>query len=50
MTSLFSLQTLITVHPSSVLRAPDPTAREEAYADFVADLNAATKALGPKLP
>jgi DNA polymerase len=30
-----------TVHPSSILRAPDSTAREEAYASFVADLRRA---------
>jgi uracil-DNA glycosylase len=27
-----------TVHPSSILRAPDDASREQAYADFVADL------------
>jgi DNA polymerase len=27
-----------TVHPSSILRAPDPTAREEGFDHFVADL------------
>ena len=46
MTSLFSSKTLITVHPSSVLRAPDPEAKEKAYADFVADLNIVAKAVG----
>ena len=30
--------TLATVHPSSILRAPDPQAREEQYAEFVHDL------------
>jgi uracil-DNA glycosylase len=30
-----------TVHPSSILRAPDATARERAYGDFVADLRTA---------
>jgi uracil-DNA glycosylase len=30
-----------TVHPSSILRAPDEAARSEAYAAFVADLKAA---------
>jgi uracil-DNA glycosylase len=29
---------LATVHPSSLLRAPDEAARREAYAGFVADL------------
>jgi DNA polymerase len=28
----------VTVHPSSLLRAPDPEARKEAYKQFVADL------------
>ena len=46
MTSLFSSKTLITVHPSSVLRAPDPEAKKKAYADFVADLNIVAKAAG----
>jgi DNA polymerase len=32
---------MATVHPSSVLRAPDPEAREHAYSDFVADLREA---------
>ena len=31
-------KTLATVHPSSILRAPDPEAREEQYAAFVSDL------------
>jgi DNA polymerase len=31
-------RTLATVHPSSILRAPDPDAREAAYQDFVRDL------------
>jgi uracil-DNA glycosylase family protein len=29
---------MATVHPSSILRAPDERARSEAYADFVTDL------------
>lgn len=29
-----------TVHPSSILRAPDASARDKAYADFVRDLRA----------
>jgi uracil-DNA glycosylase len=29
---------LATVHPSSILRAPDEAARREAYEAFVADL------------
>jgi uracil-DNA glycosylase len=32
---------LSTIHPSAVLRAPDPAARESAYAGFVADLSTA---------
>jgi uracil-DNA glycosylase len=38
MSSDLSPKTLITVHPSSILRAPDPAAREKAFADFLADL------------
>jgi DNA polymerase len=34
----FSPQTFITVHPSSLLRAPDEATRERDYAQFVADL------------
>jgi probable DNA metabolism protein len=36
--SPFCGQTFVTVHPSSLLRAPDEAAREEAYRLFVADL------------
>ncbi len=36
---------LSTIHPSSVLRAPDEAARDEAYAGLVADLKTARKAL-----
>jgi DNA polymerase len=36
---------LSTVHPSSILRAQDEGAREEAFAGFVADLVKARKAL-----
>ncbi|MGC2635758.1 MAG: uracil-DNA glycosylase family protein, partial [Acidobacteriaceae bacterium] len=32
---------LATVHPSSILRAPDEQAREEARAGFISDLRAA---------
>ena len=35
---------MATVHPSSLLRDPDPTAREENYKRFVKDLKAAAKA------
>jgi uracil-DNA glycosylase family protein len=36
---------LVTVHPSSILRAPDDAARHESFRAFVADLRVATKAL-----
>ena len=36
---------LATVHPSSILRAPDPEAREQGFRDLVADLKLVTKAL-----
>lgn len=36
--SEFSEQTFVTVHPSSLLRAPDEKSREQAYRDFVGDL------------
>jgi uracil-DNA glycosylase len=36
---------LATVHPSSILRAPDEDARREAYAAFVADLREVAKLL-----
>jgi uracil-DNA glycosylase len=39
-----------TVHPSSILRAPDPEARERAYADFVADLRGAARWLREGAP
>ncbi len=48
MSSLFDSRTLITVHPSSVLRAPDPAAKEKAFADFVADLKVVAQALRSK--
>jgi uracil-DNA glycosylase family protein len=34
---------LTTVHPSSVLRSPDPGSREQAYRDLVADLAGAAR-------
>jgi uracil-DNA glycosylase family protein len=37
---------LATVHPSSILRAPDEAARREQYSDFVADLEVAAKLVG----
>jgi uracil-DNA glycosylase len=45
MPSLFSPKTLITIHPSSILRAPDEPARERAYADFIADLRVVARGL-----
>jgi uracil-DNA glycosylase family protein len=39
------LPVLVTVHPSSILRAPDDAARREAFRAFVADLRAARKVL-----
>jgi uracil-DNA glycosylase family protein len=38
---------LATVHPSSILRAPDEAARREAYAAFVADLQVVRELLEP---
>ena len=35
-----------TIHPSAVLRGPDPKARDEAYAGLVADLKVAREAAG----
>lgn len=35
----------VTVHPSSILRVPDETARREAYAAFVADLRGVARVL-----
>ena len=36
-------KTLATVHPSSILRAPDALAREEQYAEFIRDLATVAK-------
>ncbi len=36
---------LATVHPSSILRAPDEDARRQAYADFVSDLREVARLL-----
>jgi uracil-DNA glycosylase len=38
-------QILATVHPSSILRAPDSEAREQEFAAFVSDLKVVAKAL-----
>jgi uracil-DNA glycosylase family protein len=48
MPSLLGSNTTITVHPSSILRAADTAAKEKAFADFVADLNAVAEALRSK--
>jgi DNA polymerase len=41
LTTSLGVTAMPTVHPSSVLRAPDVTGRERAYADFLADLRLA---------
>lgn len=41
--STFGVPAMATVHPSSVLRAPDPASRQRAYDDFVADLAKAVR-------
>ena len=43
--SEFCPQTLVTVHPSSLLRAPDEETRARDYAHFVADLRLAAERL-----
>jgi probable DNA metabolism protein len=43
--SPFCEQTFVTVHPSSLLRAPDEAAREENYKLFVADLKLVARQL-----
>jgi DNA polymerase len=43
--SAFCKQTILTVHPSSLLRAPDEAAREAAYTAFLADLKIIAKAM-----
>jgi uracil-DNA glycosylase family protein len=48
MTSPLCPKTLITVHPSSILRAPDEAAKERAFADFVADLELVAESIGSK--
>jgi DNA polymerase len=44
MQSEFSAKTVATVHPSSLLRAPDEETRAREYANFVDDLRVALKA------
>jgi DNA polymerase len=45
MTSPFCEKTVVTVHPSSLLRAPDETSRQENYALFVRDLKKVARLL-----
>ena len=39
-------RTIATVHPSSILRAPDPDSREAAYQGFVHDLKMVAEVIG----
>jgi hypothetical protein len=50
MCSPFCPKTLITVHPSSVLHAPDPAQRNKGYEAFVADLAKAAEYLNGQFP
>jgi uracil-DNA glycosylase len=43
--SEYAARTLITYHPSALLRAPDEDTRERQYAEFVADLKLVAKKL-----
>ena len=36
---------MVTIHPSSILRAPDEIGRQQAYAGLVKDLKLALKAV-----
>jgi uracil-DNA glycosylase len=45
MESEFCAKTLITVHPSSLLRAPDEESRERNYQEFVEDLRTVARVL-----
>ena len=40
-------QGMVTIHPSSILRAPDEAGRRAAYAGLVKDLKRAVKAASP---
>ncbi|MFN2528182.1 MAG: UdgX family uracil-DNA binding protein [Candidatus Baltobacteraceae bacterium] len=44
--SVFAPRTLATVHPSSILRAPDADSRHRELGAFIADLKLARKAIG----
>jgi DNA polymerase len=50
MSSPFCAKTLVTVHPSSVLRASDPAERNKGYEEFVADLAKAAEYLNSRFP
>jgi uracil-DNA glycosylase len=41
---------LVTVHPSSILRVPEASARADAYAAFVGDLRTAARVAGRSRP
>jgi DNA polymerase len=43
--SRYAAHVVATVHPSAILRAPDPEAREKSFHDFVADLRVARRLL-----
>jgi DNA polymerase len=45
--SKFAAQTMITFHPSALLRAPDEATRAEQHAQFVSDLRAALNCTRP---
>ena len=47
--SAFAERTLVTIHPSAILRAPDDDARRAAYAAFVADLAIVAGRRSPRL-
>jgi hypothetical protein len=36
---------MATLHPSAILRAPDPEIRERQYREFVGDMTSITRAL-----
>ena len=40
------ISTVVTVHPSALLRIPDPNVKKNAYAEFVRDLKKVAKRLG----
>lgn len=48
MASPLADQVIATIHPSAVLRAPDPEGRQQAYASLVADLKAVARLLRVK--